>query len=234
MSKFSDTIKYFYYHILPHTYPFGSLLYIIIGLLFPSKAKSIAIIGTKWAGKTTLWKGLGGIKEYKPNTQVEPIQSFTITRANGTTVVISHTYDIGGEDDYVCEYEKLIKEDTFIYYLVDANRITLHDYLVRVRSDLVKIDKIVKSKKIPEDKLGFKFIITHYYDYTKSNPFNSEYELYRQFLNGLKGSEGRGVIGKRLTVDNYSKIMMVAELDPQKAAYLKKNYIDIIKNEIGA
>lgn len=226
MSKISDI----FWDII--SIPFWPL-FLLIGLLIPDKAKNIIILGTKEAGKTTLWLGLGGIKEYKPNTLVEPIQSFTITRADGTQVVISETKDIGGEDWNVPNYDELIKEETFIYYLVNSNKITFHDYMVRVRSDLLKINKTMKDKGIPEDTIGFKFLLTHYYDYKQNNPRNNEHELYRQFWNELRKIEGKGAIGKRLTAEKYEEKMMVVELDSRKAAILGKNYIDIIKNEIG-
>lgn len=229
MSKFSDFLLDISLVSLFPLFP----IFFLIGLFFPDKAKNIIILGTKEAGKTTLWLGLGGIKEYLPNTHLEPIQSFTITRADGTTVVISETYDVGGEDEFVCNYDKLIKEETFIYYLVNANKITFHDYMTRVRSDLLKINKTAKDKNIPDDKIGVKFLLTHYYDYRHNNPGNSEHELYRQFWNELRKIEGRGAIGKRLTSHDFEKVMMVAELDSPKAAILGKNYIDIIKNEIG-
>ena len=207
---------------------------LLISCFLPDEAKNIAILGPKRAGKSTLWLGLGGVNEYIPNTPgIEPIKSFSITRADGTTVVISDSYDIGGEDEYVSNYGMLIDKGTFIYYLVDANKVSSPEYMTRVRSDLVRIDKTVKEKKISDDELGFKFILTNYYDYTKNNPRNSEYELYRVFLNSLKKSEGRGVIGERINENEFEKIMMVAELEPKHAAELGKNYIDIIKNEIG-
>ncbi len=232
MGRFWETLEDIGWGIL--SIPFLPLV-LLIGLFLPDDAKNIAILGPKRAGKSTLWLGLGGVKEYRPNTQgIEHISSFTITRADGTPVEISETYDIGGEDEFVSNYGMLLKEETFIYYLVDANKVSSPEYMARVRSDLVKIDKTVKQKQIPEDKIGFKFILTHYYDYTKNNPRNSEDELYRVFLNSLEKSKGRGVIGKRIDEDKYKKIMMVAELEPKYAAELGKNYIDIIKNEIGA
>lgn len=205
---------------------------LLIGLLLPKKAKSIVILGTKRAGKTTLWEGLGGIETIRANTSVEPIQSFEITRSDGTKVTISETYDIGGEDDFVGEYGRIIKDGTFIYYLVDSNEIRSSATMARIRSDLVKFDKVAKEKSIKN--LGFRFILTHYYDYTKNNPGKSEYDLYRAFLKGLEKSKGRGIIGDRLEkAEDYYDIMMVAELDKKKARKIGTNYIDYIKNEIG-
>lgn len=213
------------------TIPFIPLL-LLIGLLLPNKAKSIVILGPKRSGKSTLWQGLGGVETVRVNTQMEPIQSFEITRSNGTKVKISETYDVGGEDYFVGEYGHLIKDGTFIYYLVDSNTICSSATMARVRSDLVKFDKVAKEKSIKN--LGFKYILTHYYDYTINNPGKSEYELYRVFLNGLENSKGRGIIGDRLVKDeDCYDIMMVAELDKGKARKLGINYIDYLKNEIG-
>lgn len=211
--------------------PFVPFL-LLIGLFLPNEANSIVILGTKRSGKSTLWKGLGGIETVKANTSIEPVKSFDIVRKDGSKVTVSETYDIGGEDELVANYGLIIKEDTFIYYLVDSNEVTVPSKMTRIRSDLVKIDKVVKEKGIEED-FGFKFILTHFYDYTKKNPKSGEYDLYRLFLKGLEKSKGRGVIGSRLTDENFNKIMMVAELDEKKAKKLGKDYIDIIKNEIG-
>ncbi len=206
---------------------------LLIGLFLPDKASYIVILGPKRSGKSNLWKDLGGIEEVKANTGYEPIQSFEIKRSNGTTVKISETADIGGEDEFVGDYyDRLIKEDTFIYYLVDSNDVTVPSKMQRVRSDLLKIDKTVKEKGIKE-KVGFKFILTHYYDYSRNNPNSNEYDLFRLFLKGLEKSKGKGVIGSRLKDDNLKDIMMVAELDEMKAKELGKDYIEVIKNEIG-
>lgn len=211
----------------------------LIGIFLPDKATDIIILGPKRSGKSTLWKGLGGIEKVIPSTQYEPINSFDITRPNGSVVKISASADIGGEDEYVGDYYgQLIKEGTFIYYLVDSNDVSIPSKMQRVRSDLVKIDQVVKEKDIKE-KIGFKFILTNFYDYTKNNPNSNEYDLYRSFLKGLEKSKGRGVIGSRLKDDKImsndavNRIIMVAELDEEKAKELGKNYIDIIKNEIG-
>ena len=139
--------------------PFVPFL-LLIGLFLPNEANSIVILGTKRSGKSTLWKGLGGIETVKANTSIEPVKSFDIVRKDGSKVTVSETYDIGGEDELVANYGLIIKEDTFIYYLVDSNEVTVPSKMTRIRSDLVKIDKVVKEKGIEED-FGFKFILTH-------------------------------------------------------------------------
>lgn len=202
-------------------------------LLLPNKAKSIVIIGPKRSGKTTLWKMLGGKENILANTGVELIPSFEITRQDGTKVKIQETSDIGGEDEMVGDfYAKLIKEGTFIYYLVSSTDVLTPSTMKRVRSDLLKIDTIAKEKKI-EESIGLKFILTNFYDYKNNNPESNEYDLYRLFLKGLEASRGRGVVGKKLNDDDIYKIMMVAELDEEKAAKLGTDYINKIKNEIG-
>ena len=211
--------------------PFVPLL-LVIGLFMADKANSIVILGTKRSGKSTLWKGLGGIEQVKANTAFEPVNSFVITRKDGSKVSVSETYDVGGEEYFVANYGTMIKEGSFIYYLVDSNEVTSPSKMTRIRSDLVKIDKVVKEKGI-EDNFGFKFVLTHFLDYTEKNPGSGEYDLYRLFLNSLEKSKGRGVIGARLSNGDFKRIMMVAELDEKKAKKLGTDYIDIIKNEIG-
>lgn len=206
---------------------------LLIDMFLPDKANSIVLLGTKCSGKSTLWKELGGIEEVRANTNWEPVQSFEITRSNGTKVKISETADIGGEDFVVGDYYgRLIKEDTFIYYLVDSNDVSSSSKMQRVRSDLIKINKIINEKGI-EENIGFKFILTHFYDYMKNNPNSTEYNLYRLFLKAIEKSKGRGVIGSKLSDEKLSEVMMVAELNEKKAKKLGKDYIDIIRNEIG-
>ena len=143
-------------------YPF-LLLIDLIDLLFPDKAKNIIILGTKRSGKSTLWKGLGGIQSVRANTRLEPIRSFVITRKDGSKVTISETYDIGGEEENVKDYSRIIKEEPFIYYLVNSNEVSDPTTMKQVRSNLVKIEKVLKEKGI--EKFGFKYILTCFYDF---------------------------------------------------------------------
>lgn len=208
----------------------------------PRKAAKLAVLGPKDSGKSTLWKALGGITEAKPNTLYEPVPSFVMTRVDGTKVRITETHDIGGDDDGMAGlyslYENLIDEGTFIYYMVplieaESKKVSFPKIMTRVRSDLLKISKVVTEKQIK--KFGLKFLLTHLYDFKIQNPACDEQMLCLQFLKEIEKSKRKGPVGEKLS--NYGKelsdIVMVAELDETKAQILGKNYIEEIKNEIG-
>ena len=111
------------------------LLWFIIYLISEILAKdavNIAILGGKKVGKTTLWHRLGGLENAAPDTRVKTVLEFEVERPNGKIVNIKQQYDIGGEDDYVGEYDRLIKPNTFIFYLVDSTILDSNEYIKRI------------------------------------------------------------------------------------------------------
>ncbi len=143
----------------------GPIITLLLALI-PNKASSIAILGGKKVGKTTLWHRLGGLENAAPDTSFKTVPEFEVERPNGNIVNIKQQYDIGGEDDYVGEYGRLIKPNTFIFYLVDSTIIDSNEYIKRIRSDLKKIgiviNRLCKDKNLkckPKD-FGFKILLT--------------------------------------------------------------------------
>ena len=133
---------------------------------FPSKkTKKIAILGAVASGKTTLWNKLRDqvCPEHDSNNYEGPIDKFDIS-IDGRTVSICATKDIVGTDDWVQDYESVIQEGTFIYYLVDLTR--LKETKREIRSRLQKISKIIKEKKYKD--CGLKIIATHYDEYSNN------------------------------------------------------------------
>ncbi len=127
------------------------------------KTKRIIILGSKAAGKTTLWNKLRGriVGSDCFATQTTKIDSFDV-QSGGHVVEVQKTMDIGGGDLYVSYYEKLINEDgTFVYFLIDL--MSLDETNQEVRSRLQLISKIIKDKKLKD--CGFKILATHYDKY---------------------------------------------------------------------
>lgn len=127
------------------------------------KTKRIIILGSKAAGKTTLWAQLRGRKVGSDSaTQATKIDSFDV-QSGGHVVKVQKTMDIGGGDLYVTSYYKeLINEDgTFVYFLIDL--MNLDETNQEVRSRLQLISKIIKDKKLKD--CGFKILATHYDKY---------------------------------------------------------------------
>ena len=146
------------------SYGFGILIYLWwIWKKLSSKptpeTKSIVILGSKGAGKTTLWNGLQG--KMNPtnyeSTGEEEIKSFVFESDSGKEIMIQNTRDYGGDDIWVEYYENLIKEGTFIYYLIDLCRLEATKKEVRAR--IVKIEQIIKDKKY--NNCGLKILATN-------------------------------------------------------------------------
>lgn len=154
----------------------------------PSKdTKHLLILGSKGAGKTTLWNQLHKFSRSQDNTPTDfkDIKSFDVVSNEGK-IRISSTQDIGGGDLYVKNiYEDLIKEDgTFIYYLVDLTK--LSDFRNETRSRLQKISYIISEKKLMN--CGCKILVTHLDEYEKSGHQESakEYALRTLDLKSIK------------------------------------------------
>lgn len=82
--------------------------------------KKVAIIGQAESGKTELWYALQG--KTRPSvvtTSNEPVEGFFLD----DTVYIKPTQDIGGNDKYVKFYDKIIDEDTIVFFLLDITKI---------------------------------------------------------------------------------------------------------------
>lgn len=144
----------------------GGLLALISSLFTPDKATSIAILGSRGSGKTTLWNQLRGElkdNDYHLTPGSNPINEFTIEH-NGVKKTIKKTLDFSGDDEMVKRYNELIEEGTFIYYLIDLTR--LQEFKREIRSRLQKVSKIAKDKNLG-DKAGCRLIGTRYREYNK-------------------------------------------------------------------
>lgn len=148
----------------------------------PNEAASIAIFGSKGAGKTTLWEQLKGDFEeanYHPTLGTEEVKQFSI-EYNGKKKVISESKDFGGDDNLVKDYGEIIKEDTFVYYLIDLT--TLENFKQETRSRLQYLSKLIKQKHI-EDQVGLRLVATHYNEYLIKNPGKTRSEAKYELAN---------------------------------------------------
>jgi len=182
----------------------GSLLVkIVIGILEPSDACSIAIFGSKGAGKSTLWQQLQksfSDNNYHTTLGVEDVNEFSINY-NGKTKRISKSKDFGGDDNLVKEYGNIIFPGTFIYYLI--NLTTLQQYKKETRARIQAISKVIENKGLKEH-VGFRLVATHYNEY-----------LIRHPESGLAGARADliNTIGIKDIKDvNIEESVMVAEL----------------------
>lgn len=181
----------------------------------PSKeTKKIAILGAIASGKTTLWNKLRDqvCPEHYSPTYEDPIDKFDIS-IDGRTVSICATKDIGGSDDWVQDYESVIQEGTFIYYLVDLTK--LQDKRQDTRSRLQRISIFIKENNHKD--CGLKILATHYDVYSNNKGYPSKDDAAREVKQVI---DAKSI--KDFDIDG--RVIAVNLLDP--------NDIEIIKREI--
>lgn len=149
-----------------------------------AKTKRIIILGSKGSGKTTLWNQLQDkIQTSSPDpTDISNIESFRIA-ANGRTVKVPSTKDIGGGNDWVTSYENIINKDgTYIYYLVDLLNLHEKQMALEIRARLTKISYIIKDKRLMN--CGCKILLTNKAAYDKEHKakFGSPLEHAKNML----------------------------------------------------
>ena len=130
---------------------------IIVILATPDKKTTrIAILGLKASGKTTLWNGLRGARFSSDfQTAKDRVRSFTIKK-DGKELTIEESSDIGGDNQWVIEYDNLIKDGTFVFFLVDAT-----DKKTDSRSSIRSRVQKILGRMNNASNCGARILITH-------------------------------------------------------------------------
>ncbi len=131
---------------------------------FGVKPKNLVVLGPPESGKTELWCALRGKTRNLSditNTSNEAIPNFTLKSEDGTEVCVEEGNDIGGTDDYSYLYDKLLKKDSIVYFLLDINRIGSDKYKVQPLSQLKKVLEFFPSTK----EKSVKILATHIDEY---------------------------------------------------------------------
>jgi len=208
-----------------------SILYWLWILIFDSgnnpkptqETKTIAILGLKGSGKTTLWKRLRNEECHKgeeyPTQKTEHFKDFK----TGNKLILQPC-DIPGDSEVVDEYyRELIKEGTFIYYLIDINSLSDKDTKKKNTSRLLKIAKILKENSEIKN-IGFNLIITCYDE--KKN--GTKEEARKQVLSSVNSSS---LWGKVMEILKKSKTKNVIEITKIGDLFDDK-FMDEIRNDI--
>lgn len=216
-----DTAQYgmqqaWIWFLIPVVLALAAIAAIKIGSSPSPETRSIVIAGSVASGKTTLWQQLRNIippKDHVLTDDPVPIESFDI-KIGDRIVRIESTMDLGGTDYLFRDYDKLIKEGTFVYFLVDLTRI--EDKKNEIRARIQKIAQIITDNGYKH--CGIKLLATFYDEYASNNNYSKSQAVayVKQTL------EVRTIKDIKVNIDEC--ILAVNLLD--------KSDIEIIKNEI--
>lgn len=179
----------------------GGLTGLVIGLLSPSDAAYIAILGSQGSGKTTLWNKLrNSIEDIVPTEGHVSLNEFTVNY-DGKAKKILSPIDYGGSEKEVKEYDDGIQKNTFIYYLIDLTK--LQENRLDTRARISKIFTVIKEKDLEEKDYGFRLVATNYKTY-KLKTGKSKQDAIKDMLLTVDPTSIEGV--------KLDKECMVAEL----------------------
>ena len=101
----------------------------------------------KGSGKTTLLYKLGAIKKNEPTTMIESYDSFKYVINPDQTIYIDKGIDMGGNKNYMVNYDELIAKNDVIFYFFNINKyLTEFDYKRECNSRLAYINSRIKNK----------------------------------------------------------------------------------------
>lgn len=226
--KKSEAMNYIIEFVI---YVFASVGLEILWLIFKNRhiktkptpeTRSVAILGHVGAGKTTLWKRLrdepfGG--EYHSTSSPTSISEFKI-RVDDKEVIVKDTKDVGGGNDAAeMNYNEVLEDGTFIYYLIELKR--MNEFINDIRAQVQKIAGYCDGFK----NFGFKVIFTNF-DRTKTI---TKQEVTDHFLKlNLKEVKGLGARFAKY-VKNYDGYNVLNIFNDEEIVLIKKEIIDGIK-----
>ncbi len=149
---------------MDYTSTFLNESFLKILLLLFSKETKIAILGPQGSGKTELWYALQGKSRTSDGTTSnELIERFLLgENSNGYPICVERTQDIGGGNEFVSLYDKLVMPDTFVYFILDITKIGSTEYKKQPLSQFHKILSVIeKNVRLKKEKLGHGFFSSY-------------------------------------------------------------------------
>lgn len=180
-----------------------------------STTKSIVILGCAGSGKTHLWRKLQGehYDESDRATHLEKVKSFVLGRNRNGIVHVKETDDIAGSDGFIKKYDKLIEDDTFVYFLINLTR--LEEEKQDNRSRLDKIGRIKRNKK----NVKLNIIGTHAIEYNINEKAARKAILEKVFSKDIK------------TIKTPNNIRIIDTKDDARIEELRNEILKSIEND---
>ena len=113
----------------------------LIGWFFRKvQGKSLVVLGMKGAGKTRFYRFLQNKPFIEGESGIDEYEEFEYKKQDGKTIYIRKGKDIGGSEDYINQYEDMIKKCDILVFCFDLNRYlsdSTYEKQVNARFDFV-------------------------------------------------------------------------------------------------
>ena len=86
------------------------------------KGKRLAVLGMKGAGKTRFYRYLQNKPYVEGESGIDEYEEFEFKKQDGKTIYIRKGKDIGGSEDFINQYEDMIKECDILVFCFDIKR----------------------------------------------------------------------------------------------------------------
>ena len=133
----------------------------LIGWFFRKvQGKSLVVLGMKGAGKTRFYRFLQNKPFIEGESGIDEYEEFEYKKQDGKTIYIRKGKDIGGSEDYINQYEDMIKKCDILVFCFDLNRYlsdSTYEKQVNARFDFV----CRKFKELKRSKGNFVKIASH-------------------------------------------------------------------------
>lgn len=115
------------------------------------KGKNLVVLGMKGSGKTRFYRFLQGKPYIEGETEQEEYGGFAYKKKDGETIFIKKGIDIGGGEDFIKDYEKMIENcDCLVFCFNLPQYLSDNEYEKSVNSRIDFVWRKFKDKKIAE------------------------------------------------------------------------------------
>ena len=132
--------------------------------LFKKEKNKLGILGMPGAGKTRFLCHLRGKHYSEKQTEKEQYEPFTYTKRDGKKIAIDKGEDIGGTDQYIDEYERIINESDVIFYFLNIYKYLYGNNIDYVRYCNMRLELVHSCSQIKDNNINNVILVGSHLD----------------------------------------------------------------------
>ena len=151
--------------------------------LFKKEKNKLGILGMPRAGKTRFLCNLRGEPYIGKQTEKEQYEPFTYTKRDGKKIAIDKGEDIGGTDQYIDEYERIINESDVIFYFLNIYKYLYGNNIDYVRYCNMRLELIYGFIQNPNNSINKVVLVGSHIDRCNESREKVVKEFYKKVEN---------------------------------------------------